>query len=203
MEIVRINTYHDSRFSQKVLNQHGCFLVDGCPYEVEIISDFEAIVKGENKAAYPKLMDEFRFYTPHITRFYDENRDILQEFPRVQLLTLKLEQIQPSQFYVDEEKVAAICDFIGKSDDIIIQVLPFQGRYISLDGHTRLYYAVMNGWERVRAVVSESDDWVYRFVEEAVRRNVHTPKDLLLLNHGEYEKKWNQFCDDFFAKSEV
>ena len=26
------------------------------------------------------------------------------------------------------------------------QVLPFEGRYIFLDGHTRLYYAVMRGW---------------------------------------------------------
>ena len=41
MNIKRINTYDDKRFSQKVLNQHGCFLVEEEPYEVEIISDFE------------------------------------------------------------------------------------------------------------------------------------------------------------------
>ena len=37
MEIQRINTYDDKRFSQAILLQHGCFLVDGKPYEVEII----------------------------------------------------------------------------------------------------------------------------------------------------------------------
>ena len=42
MEIQRIDTYADSRFSECALFQHGCFLVEGKPYEIEIISDFEA-----------------------------------------------------------------------------------------------------------------------------------------------------------------
>lgn len=32
----RINTYTDSRFSKKVLNQHGAFLIGDEPYEVEL-----------------------------------------------------------------------------------------------------------------------------------------------------------------------
>lgn len=40
MEIQRINTYDDNRFSQTVLHQHGCFFVDEKPYEVEIVSDY-------------------------------------------------------------------------------------------------------------------------------------------------------------------
>lgn len=38
MNIQRVNTYHDHRFSQRVLNQHGCFLADNQPIEIEIIS---------------------------------------------------------------------------------------------------------------------------------------------------------------------
>ena len=71
MNITRANSYKDDRFSQKVLLQHGCFLVEEAPYEVEIISDFEAIVRGENREMYPEVIEEFRFYTPHITRFLD------------------------------------------------------------------------------------------------------------------------------------
>ena len=48
MEIQRINTYTDERFSREALMQHGCFLVNDAPYEVNIISDFEAIVLGKN-----------------------------------------------------------------------------------------------------------------------------------------------------------
>ncbi len=100
---------------------------------------------------------------------------------------------------MDEDKTAAVSTFIEKPQDIIIQVIPFEGRYISLDGHTRLYYAVMKGWDSVRAVIESSDDWVYRFVEEATKRNILAPKDMELVSHDEYEEKWNRFCDDFFA----
>ena len=70
MEIKRINSYDDNRFSQTVLLQHGCFLADGKPYEVEIISDYEAVISGEDQTVYSEIIEEFRFYTPHITRFY-------------------------------------------------------------------------------------------------------------------------------------
>lgn len=127
MEIQRIDTYHDTRFTQKVLNQHGCFLVDGVPYEIEVLSDSEAMIRGKEPAVYPDLIDRFRFYTPHITRFYDGNHCVFKEFPAARLLTIPLDQIQSSQFYADEDKIAAISRFIFKADDIIIQVLPYQG----------------------------------------------------------------------------
>ncbi len=66
---------------------------------MEIISDYEAIIYGEDQSVYTELIEEFRFYTPHITRFYDRDGKILKEYPRVQLLTLCLDQIQPSQFF--------------------------------------------------------------------------------------------------------
>ena len=52
MELKRINSYIDERFSKGGLLQHGCFLVDNNPYEVEIISDYEAVIRGEDKALY-------------------------------------------------------------------------------------------------------------------------------------------------------
>ena len=199
MNITRVNSYKDDRFSQKVLLQHGCFLVEEAPYEVEIISDFEAIVRGENREMYPEVIEEFRFYTPHITRFLDGQGEKVKEYPRVQLLTASLDQIQPSQFYVDEEKLAAVSSFIREPNDIIIQVLPFEGRFISLDGHTRLYLAVLKGWESVRAVVDTAGDYIYGFAAEAKRRNIHSPKDMERISHSEYEEKWHRFCDEFFA----
>lgn len=145
MKIERINTYQDPRFSQTVLNQHGCFLAEGEPYEVEIISEWEATVRGREVGLYPAIIEKFRFYTPHITLFYDEKHNIVQKFAPARLLTVPLKDIQPSQFYVDEDKVAAIREFIRAGEDIIIQVLRQGERYISLDGHTRLYYAAAMG----------------------------------------------------------
>lgn len=201
MEIKRVNDYEDERFSKKVLCQHGGFLIDGAPYEVEIISEFEAIVRGEAPACFAALIEQFRFFTPHIYKFYDANRNVVKEYPAVKLLELPLERIQPSQFYVDEDKIAAIRSFIHKPQDSIIQVATYGDRYVSLDGHTRLYYAVLNGWKSVRAVVDAADNnWTLRFVEEAQKRSIFQPKDMILVPHAEYEEKWNRFCDEMFAE---
>ncbi len=202
MEIKRINTYEDDRFSKKALLQHGCFLVDGAPYEVEIISKTEAVIKGADKAFFPAVIDEFRFFTPHITCFYDDAGNTVKAFPIKKLIKISLEKIQPSQFYIDKDKIAAIKSFIHEPDDIVIQVIPYGKGFISLDGHTRLYYAVIMGWNYVYAVEEECDDWVYRFTDEAQRRSIFTPKDMALVSHEEYEEKWNRFCDDFFANAE-
>ena len=88
MEIKRIHFYKDQRFSDKVLLSHECFLVDDIPYEVEIISDFEAIIRGAKREWYVKVIEEFRFYTPHITRFIDDCGHVIKEYPKVPLLTL-------------------------------------------------------------------------------------------------------------------
>ena len=203
MKITRINVYEDKRFSAKALLQHGCFLAADEPYEVVIISDNEAVIDGADEAVYTAVIEEFRFYTPHIPRFYNKDGQTVVKYPPVQLLTLRLDQIQPSQFFVDEEKIKAISSFINEPQDIIVQVLPNEDHFISLDGHTRVYYAVMKGWESVRAVVESSDEWVYRFVDEARKRGIHTPKEMTLVSHEEYKEKWNRFCDDFFAENGV
>ena len=103
---------------------------------------------------------------------------------------------------MDEEKLEAISTFIRKADDIIIQVIPYKGRYLSLDGHTRLYYAVRQGWDTIRAVVSDFDDGIYGFAEEAKRRNIFSPRDMMPVSHREYNEKWNRFCDEYFADTE-
>ena len=73
MDIERINSYDDKRFLKHILNQHGCFLVDGNPYEIEIISESEAIIRGKKLSCFDELIEEFRFYTPHIYIFYDDD----------------------------------------------------------------------------------------------------------------------------------
>jgi len=202
MNIERINTYRDPRFSQRVLNQHGCFLVEGEPYEVEIISPGEAVIRGGKQEIYPSIIEEFRFFTPQIYRFYDEKRTVIRTFPQLSLLTMAIKDIQPSQFYVDADKIAAIRDFIHGGEDIIIQAARQGERCISLDGHTRLYYAVMMGWTEVRAVEVPAGDYIQGFVAEAIRRGIRTPYDLQLVSHEEYEVKWDKFCDDYFAQKE-
>lgn len=199
MDITRIDSYDDGRFSKTVLNQHGAYLVDNEPYQVEIINSISAVIRGNNPAVYSTLIEEFRFHAPHIVKFYDESAKLITEYSIPKLLDIPLDSIQPSQFFVDEEKLIAVRTFIGKAEDVVVQVKPYGDRFISLDGHTRLYLAVQNGYCTVKAVESETDDWVWPFVHEAEKRNILRPGDMILVPHEQYEIQWNQYCDKLFA----
>lgn len=202
MNIKRVNCYDDSRFSKHVLAQHGCFLIDDEPYEIEIISHSSAIIRGQNRQYYEELIEEFRFYAPHIYQYYDDHH-LIKKYKKPQVIDITLKDIQPSQFYINQNKIQAIQSFIHHPEDIIIQVIEYNGRYISLDGHTRLYYAALLGFEKVKAVYSESESYIYDFVKEAQKRKIYTPSDMILLNQNEYEEKWYAFCDEYFQNKEV
>ncbi|MBR5949011.1 MAG: hypothetical protein IKZ82_10290 [Clostridia bacterium] len=200
MDIKRIDGYTDNRFSKTVLDQHGAYLIEDEPYEIEVIGETEASVRGKDPSCYEELIEYFRFHAPHISRFFDETGAAVAEFPAAELVRIKLKSIQPSQFFIDETKLAAVQSFIRSADDIIIQVKPYGERFISLDGHTRLYHAVKSGFSSVRAVVSDSDEWVFKFVHEAERRGVIEPKDMVLLPHEKYVVEWDEYCDSVFAE---
>ena len=202
MEIRRIDTYTDDRFSKTVLSQHGAYLIGEEPYEVKITGPSEAIVRGRDPDSYLQLIEEFRFHAPHITRFYDEDHHVIIKYPDIDLLEIRLDQIQPSQFFIDEAKLEAVRSFVRDGDDAVIQVIPYKDRYISLDGHTRLYLAVLEGYDHVKAVISETDEWVWIFVKEAQKRKIFQPADMILVSHEKYDVLWNEYCDEVFASEE-
>lgn len=203
MRIQRIDSYRDERFSQRVLDQHGAYLVDGEPYAFEISGPDCAILHGADPAVFPELIEEFRFHAPHIVRYFDEQGRLIDSFPPPEIFSIPLDEIQPSQFYVDREKLRAVRSFLHTGDDVVIQVLPWEGRYIALDGHTRLYWAVLEGVDAVRALVSETDDWIWTFVNEARRRGVQRVQDMELLDHEDYVIRWDRYCDSVFGREET
>lgn len=87
MDIKRIDSYEDERFRKKVLKQHGAFEVDDLLYEVEIISDYEAVVRGDSKYI-KEIIEEFRFYAEHISKFYDDNEKCIAEYPKVKIFDI-------------------------------------------------------------------------------------------------------------------
>lgn len=199
MPITRINTYTDPRFSPEALRQHGCFLVDGTPCEVRIVAADTAVVTGCPEKHLAALIEAFRFNAPHITRFLDKDDRLLAQLPPLEIFTVRLRDIQPSQFFVDEEKLAAVRTFVHRAEDVIVPVARHEGRFISLDGHTRLHLAAQQGWETVRAVHDTADSVLLAFAAEASRRGVRTPADMAVLSHGDYQVQWNAFCDAFIA----
>ncbi len=202
MNITRINTYDDHRFSQEALNQHGCYLADGdTPIEIKIISQSEAIIIGD-EAYFDEVIDEFRFNSEHITKFYDKSGKIVKQFKDVELFKLDIDKIQPIQFFVDRDKLEAVKSFVNGEEDVIIPVAMHDGTYASLDGHTRLYLAYILGFKQVYAYFSEDFDGFDYFFDEARKRNIYAAKDLILLEHEEYVEKWDKFCDEYYLTRE-
>jgi len=202
-KIQRIDTYDDDRFDKDILRQHGAFIVDEkykCSFR--IINKDSAIVSFDKEVDVYKLIDEFRFYSEHIINFYDENMNLIKSFPFIETFHISIKDIQPSQFFVDIDKVKAIESFIESEEDICIPVAKTKDYLISMDGHTRLYYATTKGYSKVRAYFTEPGDYLEEFAEEARKRKVYSPHDLKLISHEEYKMKWHKFCDDFFRERE-
>lgn len=202
MEICRIDGYDDPRFSKKALLQHGAFLIDGrLPCEIEITGPDSAVVRCPEGMAADALIETFRFYAEHITAFYAPDGRLLRAWEPKRRFQVRLDEIQPSQFYVDEDKLRAVASFVKSGRDVIIPLTPEEegGRYVSLDGHTRLYLAWLLGLETVTGFEAEADGCIQGFVREAKRRGVLQVRHMEKVPHAVYEEKWNRFCDRFFA----
>ncbi|MCM1214382.1 MAG: hypothetical protein NC331_04750 [Lachnospiraceae bacterium] len=201
MEIQRINEYTDERFEPEILRQHGAFLVDGRPCSFRILDGHSARVYYHDYTDMEEILDTFRFYTGHISRFYTEDGRLLKEYEEVETFDLPVSQIQPSQFYIDQDKLQAVGSFIREAEDIVIPVLEHEGRYVSADGHTRLYLAYRRGYGHVRAFLEKDlGGYLLEFAHEAGSRGIFHVEDMKMLSHEEYEVKWNQFCADFFDR---
>lgn len=204
MDIKRIDNYTDPRFSREVLLQHGAFVIDEkYPCSFKIISENAAQAEYHDYSGIDPIIEQFRFFAEHINVFYDNKGNVIAEYDPVELKTISLDEIQPSQFYADEDKVNAVKEFIRSGDDIIVPVM-FDGRinrYISLDGHTRMYYAFLQGYKNIRIFESETNEYIFSFADEAIKRGVRKVSDITMLSHEEYEIKWNKFCDDFFGRN--
>lgn len=205
MAIQRVDGYTDPRFRKTILLQHGGFLIDGRPWEIEIKGGDRAVIHGNPGSLSPEVLEElmraFRFFAEHITRFTDESGRTLGEFPAPRLFPVELDSIQPSQFYVDEDKRRAVRVFVKTWRDVKIPLVRDGARFISCDGHTRLSLAVGLGFSRVLGFLTEENPTVFAFARQAAARGVTRPREMRILPHSEYEIKWNRFCDEFLKNT--
>ena len=198
MDIRRVNDYDDPNFSSRVLAQHGAFYVDGKPCAFEIIGSCAAEIDFDDYSRIDEIIEEFRFYAGHITMFYNIQGELIACCPRVELVDVSIDSIQPSQFYIDARKLEAVSGFVHSGRDVIVPLMHWNGRLMALDGHTRLYCAAQKGINRVRGYMEENEETCY-FAQEAQRRGIYTVRDMQVLPHAEYEQNWNRFCDGYFA----
>ena len=201
MKIQRIDTYNDTRFNGDVLKQHGAYLIDDeypCQFLIKGIDS--ATVYYHDYDNISEIIDEFRFYTKHISKFYDKDNTLIKSYDEIKLLKINIDKLQPSQFYISSEKLENIATWAKTPEDFIIPVLRREDETIILDGHTRLYLAKKLNIKEVYVYDDYSDEHIWGFVGEAKNRNIYTISDLEPVSDEDYAGLWHKYCDEYFAK---
>ena len=120
---------------------------------------------------------------------------------------LTLKDLQPSQFYISERKLASVEVWFDPADLSNFEPIPVKeldGVPVITDGHTRAVAALRVGVDRVPLVWDADElDWrLYRACVTACRRRgILFPADLLtrIISAEEYVEKWDAWCDRLHA----
>ena len=118
--------------------------------------------------------------------------------------TLRINDLQPSQFYISEEKINNIKKWFSPRDLSNFEPIPIKeldGQVVITDGHTRLVMALLSGLDSVPLVWDEDElNWdMYReCVKECKKLGITSPSNLLtrIISKDEYDIKWNKWCDE-------
>lgn len=200
MEIKRIEQI-DARFSKKAIQTHMAFCVENNCIEFELLDKHTALIKYNSLTYLEEVMDEMHFYAGHVTKIIDEKGTILKTYPCVQLFTIPLKDIQPSQFYVSQSKLEKLQNALT-IEHICIPVARIKDQWVCLDGHTRLKYLETQHIPTVQVYEEEAFPYLDEFVAEAIKRHITSIADCALLSEEEYALKWHAFCDAFFKAKE-
>ena len=122
---------------------------------------------------------------------------------------LRLVDIQPSQFYLSQEKIDRIKQWFDPKDLSNFEPLPIKllnGRIIFTDGHTRAWVAYEAGLTKVPLMWDEDDlpwDLYQNCVDACLERGVQTVADLVgrILPPDEYKEKWLGWCEQMREKA--
>ncbi|MBR4331798.1 MAG: hypothetical protein IKP72_03885 [Clostridia bacterium] len=124
---------------------------------------------------------------------------------------LTLRDIQPSQFWVSEGKLAEIAKWFDPEDLSNFEPIPIKlldGIPMMTDGHTRAVAAIRAGLTAV-PLMWEPDEWDWdmyrRCVEECRARGVTSPYDLAgrVVSAADYKTLWNDWCDAMHEEVEA
>ena len=120
---------------------------------------------------------------------------------------LTLKDLQPSQFYISERKLASVEAWFDPADLSNFEPIPVKeldGVPVITDGHTRAVAALRVGVDRVPLVWDTDElDWrLYRACVTACRRRgILSSADLLtrIISAEEYIEQWDAWCDRLHA----
>ena len=125
--------------------------------------------------------------------------------------TLDILSIQPTQLYISEDKLKAICCWIGTENNYQYDPIPIKrinDNIIFVDGHTRAFALYKLG---IREIIVEWEpeewDWeAYQIcVDWCVESNIKSIADLdnRIINGADYESLWHDRCRNMQSQLEI
>ena len=205
MQIIRADIHDTDLFSKEQLTFGACcfFSEDRtCKYFFKI-NGHEATLFANTPQHTAQAIEEFLYFSGFITTIKDEKGHVLAEKAPNAPFLHEILKIQPSQFYISEEKLARCKSWIKTPEDVLIPIIIKDDKTIALDGHTRLKAAIDLGFTHAYTYTEESGDYIFEFVNEAIRRGVQNVSDMEILKEQDYNTKWNKFCDEFLSGSDT
>ena len=117
---------------------------------------------------------------------------------------MKYSDIQPSQLYISEEKLAKIKEKFNSKDLSTLEAIPIKkiGEEIFYtDGHTRAFAAYQAGFSEIPVIWEDEElDWeLYQIcIKWCKDAGIYSIADLSerLVEQKEYEILWYKRCDD-------
>ena len=126
----------------------------------------------------------------------------------IDIRKLKINDLQPSQFYISIFKIDSIKKWFNPNDLSNFEPIPIKqldDEIVITDGHTRLVVALLSGLDSVPLVWDEDElNWdMYReCVKECKKQGILSPCNLIerIVSKDEYDIKWNKWCDKMQAR---
>jgi hypothetical protein len=200
MKIIRAGFNDTDIFSRDALNHGACcfFTEDRMNKFIFHIAGTEATLFADSTEYIETAINEFLFYSGFVTAVKDKSGHVIMNACCDKPYPMKISQIQPSQFYINEAKLISCKTWIKRTEDIFIPIVEKEGSRIALDGHTRMRAAIDLGFDSVYVYHDSYDENIFFFADEATQRNIHTVSDMEILSDENYKLKLDKYCEDFF-----
>lgn len=120
----------------------------------------------------------------------------------IEILWMPLSALQPSQLFINEEKLSVLQTEVDFTDPANIPPIPIRdldGRTVMTDGHTRAFAAYLAGTVKAPVYIDEDDlDWeAYRIcVRWCQDAGINTVADLQnrVISPEQYKEVWLDCC---------
>lgn len=186
----RIDNYYT--FDNKALGNCITIIDDNYTYHYEFeVNHNEAKIIYDGILHINDAIDFFRKYNKNVVRLYNEDRSFFKAFDDIFTFKLPLDILQPSKFFIDQDKYNAIEKYL-ENETFTLPVCIIDDEYVLLDGHARVKYLLDNYVKMVDVYLDEAPPEVSNFVYIAKENNIFKVKNMEILPHEDYLEYLNQ-----------